>query len=38
MLIDWRQRLKPRLGVPYDRLAETGPAQDEDRGIIIGRW
>jgi hypothetical protein len=38
LLIDWRRRLKPRVSVNYDDLAVRGPAQDEARGIIIGRW
>ena len=38
LLIDWRRRLKPRLGMPYDNLANLGPELDEDDGIIIGRW
>ena len=38
LLIDWRRRLKPRVGVSFDDLAGRGPAQDEERGIIIGRW
>jgi arylsulfatase A-like enzyme len=37
-LVDWRRRLKPRVGVPYDNLAAMGPERDEQRGIIIGRW
>jgi arylsulfatase A-like enzyme len=38
LLIDWRRRLKPRVSVRYDDLAVRGPAQDEENGIIIGRW
>lgn len=38
LLIDWRRRLKPRIGMPYDDLAGMGPARDEARGIVIGRW
>ncbi len=38
LVIDWRQRLKPRVGIPYDNLDAMGPARDEARGIIIGRW
>ncbi len=38
LLIDWRRRLKPRVGVPYDNLAARGPEYDEDQGIVIGRW
>ncbi len=38
LLIDSRRRLKPRVGAPYDDLATMGPARDESRGIIIGRW
>jgi arylsulfatase A-like enzyme len=38
LLIDWRRRLKPRLGMPYDNLANLGPECDENAGIIIGRW
>jgi arylsulfatase A-like enzyme len=38
LLIDWRRRLKPRVGMPYDDLPGRGPARDEARGIVIGRW
>jgi hypothetical protein len=38
LLIDWRRRLKPRLGMPYDNLANLGPECDENAGIIIGCW
>jgi arylsulfatase A-like enzyme len=38
LLVDWRGRLKPRVNVPYDELATMGPALDEERGIVIGRW
>ena len=38
LLLDWRGRLKPRVNVPYDDLATMGPALDEERGIVIGRW
>ena len=38
LLLEWRQSLKPRVGVPYQDLAAMGPARDEERGIIIGRW
>ncbi len=38
LLIDWRRRLKPRVGVTYDNLPGMGPARDEQHGIIIGRW
>jgi len=38
LLIDWRRRLKPRVGVAYDNLAGMGPARDEQQGIVIGRW
>jgi arylsulfatase A-like enzyme len=38
LLADWRRRLKPRVGVAYDDLAGRGPARDESRGIVIGRW
>jgi arylsulfatase A-like enzyme len=38
LLIDWRRRLKPRIGMPYDDLGAMGPARDESRGIVIGRW
>ena len=37
-LIDWRRRLKPRVGVAYESLAGRGPELDEANGIIIGRW
>ena len=36
LLIDWRLRLRPRLGMPYDNLANLGPECDENAGIIIG--
>ena len=38
LLLDWRRRLKPRTGTPYDNLAGMGPARDEELGFIIGRW
>lgn len=38
LLIDWRGRLKPRTGMPYDNLASMGPERDEAQGVIIGRW
>ena len=38
LLIDWRRRLKPRIGMPWDDLGAMGPARDESRGIVIGRW
>ena len=38
MLIDWRRRLKPRVGMAYDNLANLGPESTENDGIIIGRW
>ena len=38
LLLEWRQCLKPRVGVPYDDLAALGPEYDETRGIVIGRW
>lgn len=38
LLIDWRRRLKPRIGMPYENLAGMGPERDENAGIIIGRW
>jgi arylsulfatase A-like enzyme len=38
LLVDWRRRLKPRVGIPYDNLAAMGPEHDEQQGIIIGRW
>jgi arylsulfatase A-like enzyme len=38
LLIDWRQRLKPRVGTAYDDLAGMGPESDEAKGIVIGRW
>jgi arylsulfatase A-like enzyme len=38
LLIDWRHRLKPRVGAPFDNLAGMGPERDESLGIIIGRW
>ena len=38
LIIDWRRRLKPRIGMPYDNLANMGPERDESKGIIIGRW
>ena len=38
LMLDWRRRLKPRTGMPYDNLAGMGPERDEALGIIIGRW
>jgi len=38
LLIDWRRRQKPRVGIPYDDLATMGPDLDESHGIVIGRW
>ena len=38
LLVDWRRRLKPRVGMPYDNLDGMGPKRDEALGIIIGRW
>jgi len=38
LLIDWRRRLKPRIGMPFDNLTGMGPERDESIGIIIGRW
>ena len=38
LLIDWRRRLKPRVGVAYENLSAMGPARDEQHGIVIGRW
>ena len=38
LLIDWRRRLKPRTGMPYENLARMGPERDENAGVIIGRW
>jgi arylsulfatase A-like enzyme len=38
LLVDWRTRLKPRVGVPFDNLIGMGPARDEQQGIVIGRW
>ena len=38
LVLDWRQRLKPRVGMPYDNLDAMGPERDEAHGIIIGRW
>jgi arylsulfatase A-like enzyme len=38
LLVDWRRRLKPRVGVSYDDLAAFGPELDESQGIVIGRW
>jgi len=38
LLIDWRRRQKPRVGIPYDDLATMGPDLDESQGIVIGRW
>ena len=38
LLIDWRRRLKPRIGTAYDSLASAGPERTESLGIIIGRW
>ena len=38
LLLDWRRRLKPRVGMPYDNLEGMGPERDEALGIVIGRW
>lgn len=38
LLIDWRRRLKPRVGVAYENLSAMGAARDEQNGIVIGRW
>ena len=38
LLLDWRRRLRPRVGMPYDNLDGMGPERDEALGIIIGRW
>ncbi|MCP4472384.1 MAG: alkaline phosphatase family protein [Gammaproteobacteria bacterium] len=38
LLIDWRQRQKPRVCIPYDDLSAMGPDLDEAQGIVIGRW
>ncbi len=40
LMLDWRTRLKPRVGVSYDGLAamEPGPELEEAQGIVIGRW
>ena len=38
LLVDWRRRLKPRTSIPYDSLDGMGPALDEAKGIVIGRW
>ena len=38
LLIDWRHRLKPRVGASFENLADMGPERDESLGIIIGRW
>jgi len=37
-LVNWQRGLKPRIGVPFQDLDGMGPARDEERGIIIGRW
>ena len=37
-LHEWRRRLKPRVGMPFDNLDGMGPARDEALGIVIGRW
>ncbi len=37
-LVNWQRSLKPRIGVPFEDLHGMGPARDESRGIIIGRW
>lgn len=38
LLLGWRRRLKPRVGMAYDKLAGMGPERDESLGIVIGRW
>ncbi len=38
LVIDWRRRLKPRVGMPYDNIDGMGPMRNESQGIIIGRW
>ena len=38
LLIDWRRRQKPRVGISYDDLAAMGPDLDESQGFVIGRW
>ena len=38
LVIDWRRRQKPRVGMPFDNLSGMGPARDEAKGIVIGRW
>ncbi len=37
-LLRWQRGLKPRVGMPYDNLADMGPERDERLGFIIGRW
>jgi len=37
-MIQWRDSLKRRTGVDYDKMARLGPEVDEELGIIIGRW
>ncbi len=37
-LLRWQRGLKPRVGMPYDNLADMGPERDERIGFIIGRW
>lgn len=38
LVIDWRRRQKPRVGMPFENLEGMGPARDEAMGIVIGRW
>ncbi len=37
-LVDWRQRLKPRIGQAFENLSNMGPESDEKAGFLIGRW
>ncbi len=38
LIVDWRRRLKPRIGQAYDNLFDFGPETNEKMGIVIGRW
>ncbi len=38
LTIDWRRRLKPRVGRSYHGIGSMDPMRNESHGIIIGRW
>lgn len=37
-VFDWQCSLKNRVGLDYDCMVSQGPGQDEEFGIVIGRW